>query len=264
VVIFNKAVNPRTILNSPVIAMRALARRSNLLILFIILFQPFEVQGQTGAGGLESHNPAEAQAADEAGSVFLPAMQVCYSDQRSPFSLQIAALHLIQPLTTGAVVDVEADTAFITLTQALQDSGADWTRLYVSWAQIEPNQPLPGQEPVYNWDWYDGRIRRIVELGVKPFLTVGVAPEWAAETPCSPFYPGREVDFARFLSDLVNRYKEPPYNVRHWELINEPDGIADDSWLYGWGCWGYDGDAYATMLSSAYHAIKVADPWRPS
>jgi hypothetical protein len=230
------------------------------LILSIFLFQPFEVQGQPGTSRLESSSSAGLHTTDEAGPLFLPAMQVCMSNQPSPFSLQIAALHLIQPLTTGAVYDVEADTAFITLTEALQDSGADWTRLYISWADIEPNQPQPGQDPVYNWDWYDGRIRRIVELGIKPFLTVGVAPEWAADTPCSPFYPERMDDFARFLTDLVNRYKQPPYNIRHWELINEPDGIAEDSWRYGWGCWGYDGEAYTSMLSAAYHAIKVADP----
>jgi hypothetical protein len=56
------------------------------LILSIFLFQPFEVQGQPGTSRLESSSSAGLQTTDEAGPLFLPAMQVCYSNQPSPFS----------------------------------------------------------------------------------------------------------------------------------------------------------------------------------
>jgi hypothetical protein len=188
--------------------------------------------------------------------------EVCQIYPTSQFSLQIAALHLIAPLAGNTVLgeDAQLDQTFISLTEALKESGAGWTRLYVSWAQIEPQPPQPGQPPVYHWAWYDGRIRHIVEMGVQPFLTVGVAPDWAADTPCSPIYEARMADFTRFLTDIVNRYKLPPYNVHTWELVNEPDGVSPDSWQGGLGCWGMDGDKYASMLQAAYSTIKAADP----
>jgi len=58
-------------------------------------------------------------------------------------------------------------------------------------------------------------------------------------------------EFSQFLTDLVNRYKQPPYNIHHWELFNEPDATAG---------WGFHGDQYAQMLDLAYPAIKSADP----
>lgn len=184
----------------------------------------------------------------------------CNANIPSPFSLQVAALHQIQPqlssLTEQEILQAEAE--FSKLTDALRESGAAWTRLYIQWFEIEPEAPLPGKDPVYHWSWYDARIEQVAGVGVKPLLTVGVPPYWAAETRCSPI--DQLDDFARFLSDLVNRYKQPPYNVQHWELINEPDGVSPDSWTSGWGCWGYDADKYASMLSVAYTAIKNADP----
>ncbi len=70
--------------------------------------------------------------------------------------------------------------------------------------------------------------------------------------------------FAAFLSEVVKRYSQPPYNVRYWEIGNEPDTpIGPDS---GFGCWGVNGDpyfgggAYGNMLKAVYPAIKAANP----
>jgi hypothetical protein len=76
-------------------------------------------------------------------------------------------------------------------------------------------------------------------------------------------------DYAAFLTALVNRYKEPPYNVKYWELGNEVD--VDPSLLPAdlqelFGCWGdiddpyYGGRHYGTMLNVVTPAIKAADP----
>jgi hypothetical protein len=67
-------------------------------------------------------------------------------------------------------------------------------------------------------------------------------------------------DYARFLTDLVNRYKKPPYYIKHWEITNEPDYTRSDGHEGGLGCWGYDGDKYAELLEVAYTTIKAADP----
>ena len=67
------------------------------------------------------------------------------------------------------------------------------------------------------------------------------------------------------MYSLVNRYKNPPYNIKFWELGNEPDTPV---WYTKsvFGCWGdttdpyFGGEFYAQMLKAAYPAIKAADP----
>jgi hypothetical protein len=63
-------------------------------------------------------------------------------------------------------------------------------------------------------------------------------------------------DVEDFVTKLVGRYKVAPYNVRYWEIYNEPDGHAD-----GYiGCMGDDPDSYVQVLQTAYQAIKAVDP----
>jgi hypothetical protein len=69
------------------------------------------------------------------------------------------------------------------------------------------------------------------------------------------------------VTEVVARYSKAPYNVKYWELGNEPD---IDHILVGgrngYGCWGefldpyYGGEYYAQMLKTAYMAIKSVDP----
>ena len=67
------------------------------------------------------------------------------------------------------------------------------------------------------------------------------------------------------MHDLVARYSAPPYNIRYWEIWNEPDAptVTGDP-VYG--CWGnptdayYGGGAFGDMLKVVYPAIKSANP----
>jgi hypothetical protein len=74
-------------------------------------------------------------------------------------------------------------------------------------------------------------------------------------------------DFAAFVQQVVMRYSTPEYNVRIWELGNEPD--VDPSYVPGdavYGCWGdevidnYNGAHYGKMLKVVTPAIKAIDP----
>jgi hypothetical protein len=69
------------------------------------------------------------------------------------------------------------------------------------------------------------------------------------------------------MHDLVARYSAAPYNVRYWEIWNEPD--VDPSLvgpIEGYGCMGdahdpyYGGGVYAELLKRVYPAIKQANP----
>jgi hypothetical protein len=188
----------------------------------------------------------------------------------SPFSIEIAALHQVNGLGHEATVmaSAEADwlalhaATYVTLTEALRDSGAGWARVRVGWSQIQPDPP-PAD---YVWGpYHDEKLRLVRESGVRLIATVADAPEWAADSPCKPIYTERLDEFAQFLSDLVKRYKQPPYNIQHWELFNEPDYTWPNGSLGGLGCWAdadgaEDGERYAQMLAVAYGAIKAADP----
>jgi len=184
------------------------------------------------------------------------------SDLRSPFSLQIAALHQISINTLDLENESNPDeSVYSSLADALTDSGADWTRVRVEWELIEPNKPVPGQPPEYDWQYHDDNLRLVAATGVNMIATLSDSPSWAASFPCGPLYTDRLDEFARYLTDLVKHYKEPPFNIQHWELVNEPDSNRYISGHFtGHGCWAYDGDQYAQMLAIANQAIKEVDP----
>ncbi len=194
-------------------------------------------------------------------------------DIRSPFSLQIAALHQVLQVASINETSVNkssdgepgslgsANSPFGSLKSALKDSGADWSRVRVEWEIIEPNAPISGQPPEYNWQFHDDGLRIVAEADVRIIATLSDSPGWAADEPCAPIYADRLDEFSRFINDLVHRYKGHPYYIEHWELVNEPDSNRYSSGhLSGHGCWAYDGDQYAQMLAVAYKAIKKADP----
>ncbi len=187
----------------------------------------------------------------------------------SPFGLEIAALGEIKSAGVQSLSEAEwrelYAAEYAQLTDALEESGADWTRVVVDWGTIQPDDPQAGSSP-YNWyPYHDVKLGLVADTGVQIIATLHHIPDWAADNSCGPIYTNRLDDFAQFLTDLVYRYKQPPYNIRHWELFNEPDGVYDDMGQYGWGCWGEanssaDGPVYAQMAQVAYQTIKQADP----
>jgi hypothetical protein len=141
---------------------------------------------------------------------------------------------------------------FPTLMAALKSSGACWTRVRVDWGVLQP-EPPPAN---YQWGpYHDEKLRLVAETGVHLIAVVDGIPGWARDQ--GVIQPDRLDEFAGFLTALVNRYKQPPYNIRHWELFNEPDRVFTQSFPPGWGDVA---DRYAQMLAVAYPAIKAADP----
>ena len=86
-------------------------------------------------------------------SIMLPIVMNNYRDTPSctldsPFSLEIAAIHQISP-AGGQAGTAEAEAAWLaryeegfpTLVEALERSGACWTRIEISWHKIQPDSP---------------------------------------------------------------------------------------------------------------------------
>jgi len=144
------------------------------------------------------------------------------------------------------------------------DLGAYWLRYHAfAWDEIEAVQGT------YDWSGVDeAGLQQAYERGLKVIGIVQYVPTWAQKyegSYCGPIREDALDDFAAFLTELVNRYKDPPYNIKYWELGNEPDmPVWYDRRAYG--CWIeendpiYSGGYYAEMLKLAYPAIKAADP----
>lgn len=181
----------------------------------------------------------------------------------SPFSISIAALHQISTTNFRNQAMTEAqyyawyDQAFPTLISALAESDAGYTRVYIKWSDIEP---LLSQPPVYNWQWYDDRLIQIAQAGIKIIAVIGAIPPWAESggTVCPPISQGHLEDYESFLTALVTRYSQSPYNVKHWEIFNEADYNVDAR-TDSHACYGNFGSNYAEILSLSYPIIKTID-----
>jgi hypothetical protein len=106
-------------------------------------------------------------------------------------------------------------------------------------------------------------------MGLEVILIVRETPAWARQLPglgCGPILQEKLPAFAAFMRDAVTRYSAPPYNVKYWEMWNEPD-VARQFVAPGFvfGCWGDNNDAYyggryyAEMLKAIYPQMKAAD-----
>ncbi len=147
---------------------------------------------------------------------------------------------------------------------ALANSGAAWIRRNaLQWKDVEAS---PGQR---NWDpALDADLQNAIKNGQKVVLIVHGTPAWARTLPtsnCSPIQPSQLPAFANFLRDAVNRYSQAPYNVKYWEIWNEPDAPAGAGLNQPYGCWGiagdpyYGGRQYADMLKAVAPAMRGAN-----
>lgn len=154
------------------------------------------------------------------------------------------------------------------LLSRMAEANVTWMRrnAYL-WSEVEP---VEGER---NWEAMsdlESQIQEASAQGIHVILQVRSTPPWAQKVPgyfCGPILLGRMDAFANFMRDLVARLSVPPYNVKYWELGNEPDvapsQVSPDNIF---GCWGdpndefFGGSYYAKMLKAVYPAIKEADP----
>lgn len=152
--------------------------------------------------------------------------------------------------------------------QKFVESGADWYRINpINWAEIEQT------EGVYDWSilqWFEDLVLKANAEGFLVLPVVHKTPTWAQKISgyyCGPIKDDKIGAFANFMAALVSRYSRPPYNVKYWQIWNEPD--ADPDYVYPdapYGCWAddadpyYGGGYYADVLKIIYPAIKAADP----
>lgn len=168
----------------------------------------------------------------------------------------------------GNVPGIEVDHISQAALNMVLDANAHWVRRNaLPWAKVEPEQ---GKR---NWETaaeLDQEIIRIAKTDSELILVIRDTPTWAqrlAGVSCGPVKDDQLAGFAAFVRDAVVRYSAAPFNVRYFELGNEPDIdpslVPPDS---PFGCWGdvnneyYGGGQYAAMLQQVYPLVKAAVP----
>jgi hypothetical protein len=147
------------------------------------------------------------------------------------------------------------------------NSGARLSRFdQFYWDLIEP---VPQTPAVYDWSMVDeASLASASEMDIESIGIVLFTPPYAQKFPgsvCGPIAENQLERFGEFLYNLVTRYSQPPYNIKYWELGNEPDVDYSFANRFGFGCWGdpndpyFGGGYYAQMLKSAYPKIKAAN-----
>lgn len=177
--------------------------------------------------------------------------------------------NISQPTSDLSVFGVQINRGKVAATASrLREANISWVRYgNIFWSEVEAT---PGVRDWSRLAGVEAELQAITAAGGTPVVIVYGAPDWAQKVPgarCGPIHPDALDDFASFMSDLVSRYSGPPYNVRYWELGNEPDVdpslVPSDS---PFGCWGdqndpyYGGGYYAEMLKQVYPAVKQANP----
>lgn len=145
------------------------------------------------------------------------------------------------------------------------------------WNQIEPVDVNPNQ---YNWGAVDDNS--LIAASQQGFTIIAVVkntPFFAQKInkpqniPCSPIKddPATKAEFREFIHELAVRYSAAPFNIRYWQMGNEPDVDPDlflpqDLPTTPFGCWGddtdpyYGGRYYAEILQIFSEEIKAVNP----
>ena len=153
--------------------------------------------------------------------------------------------------------------------QQMAQANVYWVRRNgVFWSKIQPDEG-----GAYKWEELadlENELLAAKVSGIQVILVVRGTPDWAAVVPgfgCSRIHEIHLPAFVDFMQELVERYSGPPFNVKYWEIWNEPD--VDPSLIsprLPFGCWGdedddyYGGGYYAEVLKLVYPKIKAADP----
>lgn len=150
----------------------------------------------------------------------------------------------------------------------IRAAGASWVRRNaLLWSAVEP------MEGARNWADVaplEEELKLARSRGLTMILVIRSTPAWAqarSGVSCGAIQPDKLPAFGAFMRDLVARYSKAPFNVRFYELWNEPDvdpAMVPPDNIFG--CWGdagdpyYGGGVYARALKAAYPHVKAASP----
>ncbi|MFM2438202.1 MAG: Beta-xylosidase [Actinomycetota bacterium] len=131
----------------------------------------------------------------------------------------------------------------------VKSAGVSTVRIDVSWAMLEPTGP--GVLSDWGVAQVDTAIRMAYDRGLRPLVTLWMAPSWANDSDDSrvaPTSPAGLAGLASISERLAVKYKGV---VDSWEVWNEPN--SSDFMRGG------DPTVYANVLRAAYAGFKAGD-----
>ena len=131
--------------------------------------------------------------------------------------------------------------------EALEGTGVQWLRLDISWRKTERSQ---GVYDAAELAMTDRGVALAERLGAKIIMAVSETPAWASGSTAINTPPRDNADFAKFVGDMVARYKG---RVAGWEIWNEPNHPRF------WSPAPNAGE-YARLLKAAAPAVRANDP----
>ena len=91
----------------------------------------------------------------------------------------------------------------------------------------------PADPEAYDFIFTDKLITALVEAGVEPFFRLGITIENYVETKAYRVFPPKDsLKWAKICEGVIRHYTEGwaegfHYNIRYWEIWNEPDNYED-------------------------------------
>jgi hypothetical protein len=106
-----------------------------------------------------------------------------------------------------------------------QQLGVGWFRFDIPWMSVE------AQQGTMNWAATDKEMQNAQALGGQVLPMLGYTPAWDQTVKSSGQAPPKNPqDWANFVQAAVSRYSAAPYNVRYFQVWNEPTQKAS-FWL---------------------------------
>jgi len=157
----------------------------------------------------------------------------------------VASTGLTAAISPGDVSSLSS-TQLTNMMNGIAASGATWVRLGASWGQAEQ------KSNTYAWSYSDNPVNAALAAGLNVLFVINGSdiPSWAA-SPSGNLNTFAS-QYTAFANASVQRYSGSPFNIHTYEVWNEPNLGSN------WGGTA-SGTQYATVLKSAYSAIKTAD-----
>jgi hypothetical protein len=159
----------------------------------------------------------------------------------------------VEKLIWGPTKLPDGTSAFSTY----EELGVDVFQIQLRWPQVAPAPPASPEDPsdpAYRWPAQLGdAIAQAKEHGIEVAVLVTHSPSWA-NGGRGPLWSPRPGDFAQFLTAASRRYPE----VHRWMIWGEPNRV--DRFLPNRPDSPIAARRYATLLDSAYGALKAVSP----
>ncbi|HBT4817013.1 TPA: hypothetical protein MB325_001019 [Klebsiella quasipneumoniae subsp. quasipneumoniae] len=105
------------------------------------------------------------------------------------------------------------------------EMGLSIVRIDLSWNKVESTKG------VYGWDAYDKKILSIKNKGIQVLPVLAYTPEWNKVYPNKVGSPPHDYSsWIKFVKAAVARYSSEPYNIKYFQVWNEPTKKAN-YWL---------------------------------